>query len=101
MATYTELFALRSDSDLRNRVAAACAVAAEAIRAEDGAIPNHANRLAWAADVFQRPEAEAERMLWALLAANKDTAVDQIRNASDSQIQDKVDVAVDLFATGS
>jgi len=29
MASYTELFGLRNDSDLRNRVAVACVVTAE------------------------------------------------------------------------
>ena len=100
MATYAELYNLQSDSALKNRVAVACVVAAEAIRGEDDATPNHASRILWAAAVFQNPAQEATRLFWAVLAANKDATVAQITGASDSAIQDNVDAAVDLFATG-
>lgn len=98
MATYTELFNVRNDSALKNRVSVACVVAAEAIRVEDGATLNNANRLVWAATVMRNPQAEGARMLWALLAANKDVAVGAITGADDATIQSAVDNAVDLFA---
>jgi len=100
MASYAELYSLRSDSALKNRVNVAVIVAAEAIRSEDGATPNHANRLVWAAAVFAAPSAEADRMFMAILAANKDATVAQIQSATDAAIQTKVDATVDLFATG-
>ena len=100
MATYTELFDLKNNSALRNRVLVACAIAAETIMAEDGGTTNHANRLVWAAGVFASPKGEAERMYWALLAANKDTTVANIEGATDAAIQSAVDDHVDLFATG-
>lgn len=100
MATYSELFELRSDSTLRNRVAVACIVAAETIRNELDTVPNHANRLIWAADVFADPKPHAVRMLWELLAANKDATSEAITTATDMSIQTKVDATVDLFATG-
>lgn len=37
MATYSELFDLRSDAGLRNRIAVAVCVAADTIRQEDAA----------------------------------------------------------------
>ena len=100
MALYAELFELRGDSTLRNQVAVAMLIAAETIRGEDGATPNHANRLLWAKDVFEGTQA-AGNMLAAVLAANKDAAVPDIRSASDATIQTNVSEAVDLFATGS
>lgn len=100
MATYAELFDLRANSAVKNKVTVACIVAAEAIRTENGGTANHANRLIWAAAVFANPEHEASRMLWAVLAANKDSTVGQITGATDAQIQAAVDAAVDVFATG-
>ena len=100
MATYTELYGLHNDSDLRNRVAVACMVAAEAINNEDAGTDNHVNRLVWATQIFANPRAEAERMFWAILAANVGLAIEAIQGAADSAIQSQVDTHVDLFATG-
>ena len=84
MATYTELFGLRNDSELRNKVVAAVAVQADVIRNEPGATANHANRVLWAKDAFTKPEAEAGKMVWALLAANKAATV--ASRASDAAV---------------
>lgn len=106
MATYEELFGLKNNSALKNRVATACLIAAETIRAGDDTVDppwdqtNNANRLIWAAAVFDNPRREANRMFWALLAANKDATVANITGATDIAIQNNVDAAVDLFATG-
>lgn len=100
MATYAELRELWANSPLRNRVEVACWIAAEAIRTELDTTDNHVNRVAWAAAVFAGPVPHAQRMLGALLAANKDATVEGIIDATDEAIQTKVDAAVDLFATG-
>ena len=100
MATYTELYDLRSNSALRNKIAIACIVAAEAIRTEAGATANHANRLLWAKAVFAAPDIEAARMMMALLAQNSAATVGQITGATDAAIQTAVGNAVDVFATG-
>lgn len=100
MATYAELYGLKNDSALRNRVLTACVIAAEAVMNEVDTTPNHANRLIWAAAVFAGPVSEANRMFMAVLAANKDVTVAQIQSASDAAIQTNVDDHVDLFATG-
>lgn len=100
MATYTELFGLRNNSALRNRVTTAVLISAETVMAELDTVPNHANRLLWAKDVFASPSTEADRMFMAVLAANKDATVAQILGASDAAIQANVDAHVDLFATG-
>ena len=101
MATYTELYGLHNDSALKNRVTVACIVAAEVVMDEAPATANHANRLTWAASVLASPQAEATRMYWALLAANKDMTVENIQQATDAQIQSQVEAHIDLFATGS
>ena len=98
MATYTELFNLRANSDLKNKITVACIVAAEAIRNEAPATANHANRLVWASAVFANPEQESSRMLWAVLAQNAAVTVAQITGATDVSIQTAVTNAVDVFA---
>lgn len=98
MATYQEIYNLRSDLALQNRVLVACIVAAEAIRVEEPVTPNHANRKLWAKRVFANPEAEARSMLTAVLAQNKSLSVAQIQSATDVALQGAVDAAVDAFA---
>jgi len=100
MASYAELYGLRNDSALRNRVMVACIIAAEVVMAEVDTTPNHANRLVWAASVFANPVAEASRMFMAILAANSGLTVEQIQGATDAQIQTGVDDHIDLFAVG-
>ena len=101
MATYAELFSLRNDSALRNKVMTACIVAAEVIMNEDGATANHANRLVWAKKIFANPGLEADRMLMAVLAANRTETISNIQSATDSIIQANIDAHVNLFADGS
>ena len=101
MATYAELFGLQNDTDLSNRVAVAVVVAAETIRTEATETENHANRLLWAARVFQAPLAEGQRVYWAVLAANRAAPAAQITGASDAAIQTNVDAVVNLFAVGT
>ena len=100
MATYNEIYRLHNESELINKVTVACIVAAETIMGEVDTTPNHENRLTWAASVFGNPKNEAERMYWAILAANVDLTVIQITGATDSAIQTQVNAHVDLFATG-
>jgi len=101
MADYAELFNLRNDSALLNRVAIACVVAAGEIRNEPPSTSNHNNRLVWAREAFESPQMVAGKMWMALLAANKDLTVQQIQEAGDAAIQTRVNEVVDLFATGS
>lgn len=101
MATYAELYNLQSDSALRNRVTVACTIAANTVRAEDPGTTNHANRLLWAKQVFERPEYEGERMLRSLLAQNASATVAQIEAATDTAIQTAVNNTVDIFAIGA
>lgn len=98
MATYSELFDLKSNDTLKNKIAVACIIASEAIRTESAGTTNHAERLAWAKAVFANPAVESERMMWAVLAQNSAATVSQITNATDATIQTAVNNAVNVFA---
>lgn len=100
MATYASLYDLNNNSLLKNKVQVACLVSAETIMAELDTVPNHANRLVWSAKVFANPQYEADRMFWAIIAANNTLTIEQITGATDLAIQNAVDGHVDLFATG-
>lgn len=100
MATYQELYALRANSALRHRVQIATWIAADGIRAESDATPNHAHRLVWAREVLSFGGGKAEQMFCALLAANNGLTTAQIESASDAAIQTAVNNAVNLVAVG-
>ncbi|MEO8753124.1 MAG: hypothetical protein ABI624_10640 [Casimicrobiaceae bacterium] len=98
MATYAELLTASGNDMLRQKVRVASVIAAETVRSESNATPNHANRLIWAKAVFANPEAEGVRMIWAVLAQNKSATLAAITGASDATVQTAVDAAVDVFA---
>lgn len=101
MATYTEIFNLGSNSELRNRVTVACLIAAQAVMVELATTTNHANRLLWAKDVFSDPQGMGQKMLMAALAANAGLTVAQITAATDAALLATVQGAINLFATGA
>ncbi len=101
MATYQELVTASEHAALNVRVRVACIIAAETVRTEAEATPNHVNRMAWAKAVFANPAAEASRMMWAVLAQNKATTLTAITSATDALVQTAVDAAVNVFATGA
>lgn len=70
MASLSELIQLQRDvgSGLRDRVTMACVIAAEGVRAESSGTANHANRLKWAATVFNDPVVLGGAMTWAVIA---------------------------------
>lgn len=100
MATFDELLLAAENPSLRNRVRVACIVAAEAIRSEAGATPNHANRLIWAKAVFKNPVTESEPMLWAVLAQNRALTLAQITGATDASLLTAVTTEIDVLAQG-
>ena len=100
MAAYEDLYSLWHESDLRNKVAIAVVVAAEIIHDEADTTPNHANRLIWAREALEGTVSKTDPMYRIILAENRDMTVAQILGASDTAIQNAVNGAVDLFATG-
>ena len=97
MATYAELFELRRNSSLRNRVAVAIIVKAQALI--DGATPTAA-QIAWANTALLSPVSMAEQILNYVLATNNTASEQQIIDASDSAVQANVDTAVDALIAG-
>lgn len=101
MATYAELNQEAGDGNLFIKVKVACFIAANTIASEAGSTANHTNRLLWAKQVYQDPEREAKRMLWAVLAANQAQTLATIQSATDAQVLSAVTAAVDVFANGT
>ena len=96
MATYMELHALRSDSDLQDKIGVACVIAAEV---KLSGTPSAADA-AWAKGVIANPGNVATSVINAVLAANKDAAASAILAATDAAIQTNVDAVVDGLILG-
>ena len=99
MASYTDLYDIRQDSVLINRVSIAVAIKAQTYI--DGATPT-ADELNWAAKVLplNGGRTEAEKLLQYLLASNNTAAIAAITGASDATIQTAVDAAVNALVGG-
>lgn len=97
MATYTELFDMRSDSNLRNRVAVAACVKAQSLLAL--AAPT-AKQVQWAVAAIADPIGVANDLLNYVLAANKSATVAQIQTVTDTSLQTAVDAAADKILGG-
>lgn len=107
MATYLELQALFSDSDLQDKIEAAVTIAAQTILdGDDSSDPPwdqtagvHDLRVKWANSALQNTRGTALQILKYVLAANAANTVTQIQNATDAAIQANVNVAIDGLAT--
>ena len=95
MATYQELMDCSSDSGLRQRMAVACVIAAEAIRTNGSATTAQLN---WAREVYAAPTTMADKMMWPVLAQNAAVAKASILGATDAALQTAVSAAVAVFA---
>lgn len=101
MATYDELLTIATTSSgtaFQRKIRVAVIVAADIIRAELSSTANHANRMVWAKQVLNNPDAEASKMIWAVLAQNRTATSAQILAADDATVQTAVNAAVDLLA---
>jgi hypothetical protein len=99
MATYAELLQASANDTLRQKVRVGCVIAAEKVRTEAGTTTSHTARMAWAKAVYANPEAEGNRMVWAVLAQNAAATYAAIIGAADATVQTAVDAAVDVFAS--
>jgi hypothetical protein len=95
MATYQELFTLSQDTQLLQRVAAACAVHGQTVLAEQPAVLPRFN---WARNALVNPLSVAEGIIWYLLSANAAFTPAQIQAATDEAILTAVVNAVDATA---
>lgn len=97
MATYAELYDLRTNSALKNKITVAVGVKAAAIL--DAGTPTAA-QVAWAKEAIENPASKADALLNYLLASNASATTGQITGATDSAIQTKVNTAVDTIIAG-
>ena len=95
MATLSETFSRRRDTDLRNRTAAACWNEAKGIFLEEVSTPNHADRLTWARAVLSdRGEGpEIRKVFRAAVVLLQDSAT-----PTDAEVQSAVASVVNKFA---
>lgn len=98
MATYAELFELRHNGALRQKVIVAITIAANKVRVEPATTTNHANRMVWAAGAYANAVGLSEQVWWAVIAANNTSEVSAILAATDELIQTNVDAVVDVLA---
>lgn len=91
-ATYLELYSLRDDSGLMTRVTAAMMIVANSIYDE---VTVSQPRIDWANLVYERPDTQAPKMLWMLIAMNDDKEKQAIIDSTDVGILANVNAAVD------
>ncbi len=97
MATLLQIYNLHAEGDeLKARVAAAIADAAQDVLNELSATDNHENRLVWAKDSLVNAEASAERMFWGVLG--NATIQSSGNSATDGDIQYIVNGLINTFA---
>lgn len=96
MATYLEVHELASNDSLRNRVAVAMAVSAQAMLA--GTPTEKQSR--WARSVINDSLAASRQVLSLVLAANRGLTKTQIETASDAGVQSAVDAVVPGLVNG-
>jgi hypothetical protein len=97
MATYAELYDKVGDSALKNRLAVAVAVKAQALF--DLATPTAA-QLAWADSAINDPFGKAEVFFRYLLAKNRALTIAQIDAVTDTAMQTAIDALADKIIAG-
>ncbi len=90
MATYTELRQQFSNDTLRNRVAVACVIAANAALSGTPTVAQQK----FAEAVFSNPGSIGDKVLMAVLAVNSGATVAQIGAVTDAQIQTSVNSVI-------
>lgn len=99
MPLYTELFELKSNDVLRNRVEIAIIIKAQEVL--DKNLPGPSDKeVEWAKEVLRSTSLEANSILLYILARNKNNKIVDILNESDSTLQQYVDKAIDVIISG-
>lgn len=98
MASYSELYDVRSNTELLNRIVVAIVIKAQILI--DLATPT-AKQIGWASSVLANPKGKADELFNYVLAKNNTLTVAQINAASDSAIQNQINAAVDAIIAGT
>lgn len=97
MATNNELYDLRSDSALQNKVIVACLKKAQIILDD---VLSTASQVAWANNCISDPDRMGNKIFYYFLAANSALPVSTIQAATDVTIETDVDKAVAALIAG-
>lgn len=97
MATYQEIYDLRTDSGLKNRITVAVAVKAAELLETAVTTPQ---QVQWAVEALRNPGSKADELFLFMLASGKGRSVVEITSMPDQQVQNKVDKAVDKIIAG-
>lgn len=98
MASYSEIYELRQEVGFAHRIESAIADVANDIMLEDSGVPNHDNRLFWAASAMKFPGEQLGGVLSGVLIANQNSSKAEILGAPDAALKSAVAALVDLFA---
>lgn len=101
MASNAQLYSLRNDQTLLERVAVSVSKAVATVAAESTGTANHAARLTWARQAMANPLKEAEQVIWILLAQNAGLSEAQIRAVADSALDSAVATLINPLANVS
>ncbi len=97
MATYLEIFALRNDSNLQDKVAVAVVKKAQLLL--DAASPT-ANQVTWSLAAIENPKSKSDGLLNYVLAKNSAATSAQILAVDDATLQTAINAAVDKIIAG-
>ena len=96
MATYQELFDIRNDVPLHDKVSIASVIKAQTLL---DSTPTQ-DEVDWAKITLEDPNSRANQIMYYVLAANNTATIAQILAATDTAIQTNVDDAVNALITG-
>lgn len=97
MATYLELHALASDSDLQDKIAVAVIKKAQSLLVLQS--PTTA-QVGWASNAIKNPKGKSKSLINYVLAINSSLDTLQIQGVTDAAIQTNIDAAVDTLIAG-
>ena len=92
MAKFEELFELRTNSEVLNRLPAPICVKCDSVLT----VGNLSDvQKEWARQGYENPDSIKAKIIWPMLIANKDKTIAEIKTASEEAVQTNVDAAID------
>lgn len=95
---YLDVDELKTDGELRRRVGISILVAINVIKSEGTGVTGHDKRVLWASTAYQNIERIAGDLLGLLLVDNLGLTKQEVQEATDSEIQAKVNPYIDILA---
>jgi hypothetical protein len=98
MATLLELYNIRANSSLQNRIVQGAMLVAQEIIDEAPATTNHVNRVKWAVAVMKAPDGWGDILLRVLVAKNPTLTIVQLTGVTDEALLTALRTVVNTFA---